>query len=183
MDSGKKVMNKKYRYGVICILAAAVIGIVAVTLYGRSIPLNYIEQIHLQGGYLYYVDRGKNEDLRIIRSDPAGKNGNVIVCDKYDNGKYMLIRQIFFDEENRAYVLIEEINAETQNGLNCKVYQCNFAHGKLTATGYDLTQDVVEYGQIQIQHIRNGCLYYVGISDSEKSPGNAKLFSLDQDAL
>lgn len=181
MDSGKKAMKKKYRYGIIFILAAAVIGIVAVTLYGRNIPLNYIEQIHLQDGYLYYVDRGKDEDLRIIRSDPEGKNGDVIFCDKFDNGKYRLIRQIFFDDGNHAYVLMEEINAETQDGLSCKVYQCDFTHGKLTEAGYDLTQDIVEYGQIQVQHIRNGCIYYVGTSDSEKSLGNAKLFSMDQD--
>ena len=58
-------MNKKSLYGISCIAAAAVLAILAVTLYGRSIKLNYIEQIHLQDGYLYYVDRGKSEDLKI----------------------------------------------------------------------------------------------------------------------
>ena len=180
MDSGKKDMNKKYKYGIICIVAAAVIAIAAVTLYGRTIQLNYIEQIHLQDGYLYYVDRGTNDDLKIIRSNPAGKNGKVIFCDKHDRGKYRIIDQIFFDDEDRAYVLLEEINVEAQNNLSCKVYQCDFAHGKLKATGYDLTPYIVGYSQIQIQHIQNDHLYYVGIPNAENGSVNASVFSQDQ---
>ena len=180
MDSGEKDMNKKYMYGIIGIVAAAVIAIVAVTLYGRTIQLNYIEQIHLQDGYLYYVDRGENEDLKIIRSDPEGKNGDVILCDKHDKGKYRIISQIFFDDADHVYVLLDEISVEVQNELSCKVYQCDFAHGKLIATGYDLTQDVGEYSQIQIQCIRNACLYYVGIPGSKNGSANASVFSRDQ---
>ena len=180
MDSGKKDMNKKYTYGIICIVAAAVIAIAAVTLYGRSIRLNYIEQIHLQDGYLYYVDRGKNEDLKIIRTDPAGKNGNVISCDKHDRGKYRVIDQIFFDDKDHAYVVLEEINVEAQNKLSCKIYQCDFKYGRLKATGYDLTPFIAGNSQIQIQHIRNGRLYYVGIPGSENGSVNASVFSQDQ---
>lgn len=180
MDSGKKDMNKKYMYGIICIVAAAVIAIAAVIMYGRSISLNYIEQIHLQDGYLYYVDRGKNENLKIIRSDPAGKNGNMIFCAKLARGKYRVIDQIFFDDEEQAYVLLEEVDVEAQNKLSCKVYQCDFAHGKLRETGYDLTPYLAGYSQIQIQHIRNDHLYYVGIPSSDSGSVNASVFSQDQ---
>lgn len=180
MDSGEKDMNKKYKYGIICIVAAAVIAIAAVSMYGRTIQLNYIEQIHLQDGYLYYVDRGKNEDLKIIRSDPAGKKGDVIFCDKHDKGKYRIISQIFFDDADHAYVLVEEISVEVQNELSCKVYRCDFAHGRLVATGYDLTQDISGYSQVLIQRIWNDHLYYVGIPDSDKGSVHARLFSLDQ---
>lgn len=185
MDSGEKDMNKKYKYGkvyrgILCIVAAAVIAIAAVSLYGRTIQLNYIEQIHLQDGYLYYVDRGKNEDLKIIRSDPEGKKGDVIFCNKHDKGKYRILSQIFFDDENRAYVLVEDISVEEQNGLSCKVYRCDFAHGRLAATGYDLTLDISEYSQVLVQRIWNDRLYYVGIPNSEKGIVNAGLFSLDQ---
>ena len=173
-------MNKKYMYGIICIVAAAVIAIVAITLYGRTIRLNYIEQIHFQDGYLYYVDRSSNEELKIIRSDPEGKNGDVIFCDKHDKGKYRIIDQIFFDDENHVYALIEEINVEVQNGLSYKVYRCDFVRGKLIATGYDLTKDISEYNQLLIQRIWNDCLYYVGIPNSENNSANARLFSLDQ---
>lgn len=180
MDSGEKNMNKKYMYGIICIAAAATIAIAAVTLYGRTIRLNYIEQIHLQDGYLYYVDRGKNDNLKIIRSDPEGKKGDVIFCDKHDKGKYRIISEIFFDEENRAYVQIEEINVEEQNELSCRIYRCNFARGRLEETGYDLTQDISEYKQVLIQRIWNDRLYYVSVPDSEEGLENAMLLSLDQ---
>ncbi|MBD5451558.1 MAG: HAMP domain-containing protein [Lachnospiraceae bacterium] len=180
MDSGENDMNKKYMYGIIGIVAAAVIAIVAVTLYGRTIQLNYIEQIHLQDGYLYYVDRGKDEELKIIRSNSEGKNGNMIFCDKNDRDKYRIIEQIFFDDEDQAYVLLKEINVGEQSELSHTVYQCDFAHEKLTEAGYDLTPYIVGYSQIQILRIRNDCLYYVGIPGSEDCSVNASVFSLDQ---
>lgn len=165
--------------GIICIVAAAVLALVAVTLYGRTIQLNYIEQIHLQNGYLYYVDRGKNEDLKIIRSDPAGEKGEVILCDKHEKDKYRVICQLFFDGADNAYALVEEIYVEPKNGFCVKVYQCDFAHGKLRETGYDLTPAVAEYSQVLVQRIWNDHLYYVGIPNSQEGTGNARLFSMD----
>ena len=131
--NGTIYQGKLYQ-GFICIVAAAVLAVVAVTLYGRTIQLNYIEQIHLQNGYLYYVDRGENEELKIIRSDPAGKKGDVICCDKHEKDKYRVICQLFFDDAGNAYALVEEIYVEPQNTFCIKVYQCDFAHGKLKAT-------------------------------------------------
>lgn len=171
-------MSKKSIYGFLVIAAAAVIAIAAFTLYGRTIQLNYIEQIHLQDGYLYYVDRGENECLDIIRSDAKGKNGDIIVCKKHDREKYRIIRQIFFDEEGHVYVLMEELNVESWNGVSCRVYQCDFDRGKLTETGYDLTGEAGEYSQLLIQHIQDGSLYYVGIPDIEKAEP-ARLFAMD----
>ena len=173
-------MNKKSLYGISCIAAAAVLAILAVTLYGRSIKLNYIEQIHLQDGYLYYVDRGKSEDLKIIRSDPEGKRGDVIICKKHNREKYRMISQIFFDSQENVYVLLKEINVESWAGISYKVYQCDFKQGKLVETEYDLTEDVDEYSRISIQHIRDGKLYYVGIPDSEKKAKSVDLCFLDQ---
>lgn len=166
--------------GVICIVAAAVLAIVAVTLYGRTIQLNYIEQIHLQNGYLYYVDRGKKEDLKIIRSDPEGKKGDVILCDKHERDKYRVICQLFFDDADNAYALVEEIYVEPQNTFRIKVYQCDFEHGKLKETGYDLTSAVGEHSQVLVQRIWNDRLYYVGIPKSENGTENGRLFSMDQ---
>lgn len=174
-------MNKKSLYGMSCIAAAAILAFLAVTWYGRTIQLNYIEQIHLQDGYLYYVDRGKSEDLNIIRSNPEGKQGDVIVCKKHDKEKYRMISQIFFDDEGKTYVLLKEINVESWTGISCRVYQCDFERGRLEETAYDLTEDAGEYSQISIQHIRKDQLYYVGIPDSEKKAKTAGLFSLDQE--
>ncbi len=61
-------MEKKSLYGIFGILFATIVVLVATSLYGSAIKLNYIEQIHLQDGKLYYVDRGDGEKLRIIRS-------------------------------------------------------------------------------------------------------------------
>lgn len=177
----KKSINGTIYQGIICIVAAAVLAIVAVTLYGRTIQLNYIEQIHLQNGYLYYVDRGEKEDLKIIRSDPAGKKGDVILCDKHEKDKFRAICQLFFDDADNAYALIEEIYIEPQNTFRIKVYQCDFEHGKLKETGYDLTSAVGEYSQVLIQRIWNDHLYYVGIPKSEKGTENGRLFSMDPD--
>ncbi len=168
-------MEKKSLYGIFGILFATIVVLVATSLYGSAIKLNYIEQIHLQDGYLYYVERGTGDDFKIIRSDPDGKQGSLIQCNKHDREQYRMIRQIFFDDKNQAYVLIQETNVEFWNGISCKVYQCDFASGKLLETGYDLTKEVGSYSQISIQSIRDGKLYYIGISDLENSAKNAKL--------
>ena len=174
-------MEKKSLYGIFGILFATIVVLVATSLYGSAIKLNYIEQIHLQDGYLYYVDRGTGDDFKIIRSDPDGKHGNLIQCNKHDREQYRMIRQIFFDDKNQAYVLIQETNVEFWNGISCKVYQCDFASGKLLETGYDLTKEVGSYSQISVQSIRDGKLYYIGISDLENSAKNAKLMVQGQD--
>lgn len=173
-------MDKKTGYGFTFIVIVAAIAMAAVTLYGRTIRLNYIEQIHLQDGYLYYVDRESSEDLKIIRSNTLGRKGNVIICKKHDKEKYRLVDQIFFDDEGQSYVLLEEINVETWDGISCKVYQCDFKRGKLLEPAYDLTEDAREYSKMIMQRIQGGRLYYVAIPDSESGFRVARLFSMDQ---
>ena len=173
-------MDKKTGYGFTFIVIVAAIAMAAVTLYGRTIRLNYIEQIHLQDGYLYYVDRESSEDLKIIRSNTVGRKGNVIICKKHDREKYRLVDQIFFDDEGQSYVLLEEINVETWDGISCKVYQCDFKRGKLLEPAYDLTQDAREYSKMIMQRIQGGRLYYVAIPDSESGFRVARLFSMDE---
>ncbi len=172
-------MNKKGLYGILCILLMALAGFAAASLYGRSIKLNYIEQIHLQGGYLYYVDREDKDSLKIIRSDPQGKNGEMIIFQKHVGEQYRIINQIFYDEENNAYVIIEETNVTSWNGVSSKIYRCDFDHGRLEETGYDLTEDRRKYAKISIQRIRDGKLFYICVPDSDTSSGNACLFTLD----
>jgi len=173
-------MNKKGLYGILCILFMALAGFVAASLYGRSIKLNYIEQIHLQDGYLYYVDREDKDSLKIIRSDPDGKKGELIIFQKHVGEQYRIINQIFFDEENNAYVIIEETNVTSWNGVSSKIYQCDFAHGRLEETGYDLTKDTEKYARISIQRIQDGKLFYICVPDSDTSSGYASLFTLDE---
>ena len=84
MDKKNKInahrsMGKKGVIGLCVILSVAAFAILIATVYGSTIELNYIEQIHLQDGYLYYVDRGEGDDLKIIRSDTSGKKGDMIV--------------------------------------------------------------------------------------------------------
>ncbi|MCI8484918.1 MAG: HAMP domain-containing protein [Lachnospiraceae bacterium] len=176
-------MDKKSLYGIWGIVAAAVIAIAAASLYGRTIKLNYIEQIHLQDGYLYYVDRGKSENLKIIRSDPEGKQGSIILCKKHDRETYRTIRQIFFDRQDRPYVLVEETNVRSWDGVSYKIYQCDFARSRLEETVYDLTEDAGDYSRISIQCIRDGSLYYIGVPDLEKGKEgkkSAELIVMDQ---
>lgn len=173
-------MDKKSLYGIWGILFAAVAAIVALGLYGKTIKLNYIEQIHLQDGYMYYVDRGEGDELKIIRSDPDGKQGDMIICKRHVREKYRVISQIFFDNEGDAYLLLEEINVESWDEASCKVYRCDFARGRLEETEYDLTEDAREYSQISVQRIQGEQLFYIGIPDVEKSSGSAELLVLDQ---
>ena len=88
-------MSRKNLYGIWGILAAAVIIFAAASMFGKTIKINYIEQIHLQDDYLYYVDRDEGEKLRIIRSNPDGGQGELIVCQKHVREQYRTIRQIF----------------------------------------------------------------------------------------
>lgn len=173
-------MDKKSLYGICGILFAAAAAIFAASLYGKTINLNYIEQIHSQEGYLYYVDRGESEELKIIRSDQDGKHGDVIICKKHDRETYRMVRQVFFDNQGNVYALVDETNVESWNGIGSRVYQCNFAQGRLEETAYDLTEDAGKYARISIQCIRDGLLYYIAIPDSEKNKGSAKLFAMGQ---
>ena len=56
-------MRRKILCGIWGILAVAAIVFAAASIYGKTVKLNYIEQIHLQDGKLYYVDRGDGEKL------------------------------------------------------------------------------------------------------------------------
>lgn len=88
-------MNKKSLYGFGTILLAALVAVIATSLYGKTIKLNYIEQIHLQDGYLYYVDRAESENLKIIQSDPMGKHGQMISFQKHAKEQYRIVQEIF----------------------------------------------------------------------------------------
>lgn len=77
-------------------------------------------------------------------------------------------------------MLIEEMDVNALSGVSSKVYRCDFSHSRLEDTKYELTEDKREFAQIDIQCIRDGKLYYIGISDSEKSQGNAKLLAMDK---
>ena len=172
-------MSRKNLYGIWGILAAAVIIFAAASMFGKTIKINYIEQIHLQDDYLYYVDRDEGEKLRIIRSNPDGGQGELIVCQKHVREQYRTIRQIFFDDAGEAYVLLEETNVESWDGAGSRIYRCDFARRRLAETDYDLTEDKAKYGQISVQCIRDGKLYYIGIPETEKGSAPASLFAKD----
>lgn len=116
-------MGRKGLIGLCTIWFVAFIAIAAVSIYGSTMKLNYIEQIHLQDGYLYYVDRGKGDDLKIIRSDLDGGNGDMIICKRHDREQYRMVRQIFFDSEGEVYALVAQTDVESWNDVSCKVYR------------------------------------------------------------
>lgn len=166
-------MGKKGMIGLCVIWFVAVTAITLLSLYGSTKKINYVEQIHLQDGYLYYVDR--EEDLRIIRSDPSGKNGDVIVCKRHQNNEYRTVRQIFFDSKGGVYALISEIDVESWTDVSCGVYKCDFAHGKLEETSYDLTEDLLNSSRIEVARIEDGNLYYIYVPDEESDSVKAQL--------
>lgn len=172
-------MGKKGLVGLCIILSVSFIAIIIATVYGSTVRLNYIEQIHLQDGYLYYVDRGEGDDLKIIRSDPDGSNGNMIVCKRHVKEQYRTVRQIFFDSDGEAYALVAETDVESWNDVNCKVYKCDFAHGKLIETEYDLTEDVLTSSLVEIARIQDDRLYYIRMPEVEKGSAKAELMALD----
>lgn len=172
-------MGKKGLVGLCIILSVSFIAIIIATVYGSTVRLNYIEQIHLQDGYLYYVDRGEGDDLKIIRSDPDGSNGNMIVCKRHVKEQYRTVRQIFFDGDGAAYVLVAETDVESWNDVNCKVYKCDFASGKLIETEYDLTEDVLTSSMVEIARIQDDRLYYIRMPEVEKGSAKAELMALD----
>lgn len=171
-------MGRKGLIGLCTIWFVAFIAIAAVSIYGSTMKLNYIEQIHLQDGYLYYVDRGKGDDLKIIRSDLDGGNGDMIICKRHDREQYRMVRQIFFDSEGEVYALVAQTDVESWNDVSCKVYKCDFAHGKLQETAYDLTEDVLTSRMIEIARIQDDRLYYIRMPDVQKSSAKAELMAL-----
>lgn len=171
-------MGKKGLIGLCIILSVSFIAMIMATVYGSIVDLSYIEQIHLQDGYLYFVDRGEGDDLKIIRSDPSGGNGKMIVCKRHVKEQYRTVRQIFFGSDGEAYALVAETDVESWNDVNCKVYKCDFAHGKLIETEYDLTEDVLTSSMIDISRIQNDRLYYIRMPEVEKGSAKAELREL-----
>ena len=173
-------MRRKILCGIWGILAVAAIVFAAASIYGKTVKLNYIEQIHLQDGKLYYVDRGDGEKLRIIRSDPDGEHGQMIVCQKHEREQCRIIRQIFFDDAGNAYAFIEEADVESWDGVGGKVYQCDFDRGRFQETDFLLSEEENTYAQVWMQCIRDGKLYYICIPDNENGPGEAVLYVCDE---
>lgn len=173
-------MRRKILCGIWGILAVAAIVFVAASIYGKTIKINYIEQIHLNDGNLYYVDRGDGEKLRIIRSDPDGEHGQMIVCQKHEREQYRMIRQIFFDAAGNAYALIQEADVESWNGVGGRIYRCDFERGRLLETDFLLSEEENAYAQMWMQCIRDGKLYYVCIPDNENGSGEAFLYMCDE---
>ncbi len=172
-------LGKKSLAGLCVILIAAAAAMAVASIYGSAIKLNYIEQIHLQDGYLYYVDRGKGEELKIIRSDQDGRKGDMIVCKRHIGEQYRFVRQIFFGGTGEVYALVEQTNVEAWDEVSCKVYECDFAHGRLKETPYDLTGDAAGHGKIEVQRMEAGRLYYICIPETGTESAKAKLFSMD----
>lgn len=173
-------MRRKILCGIWGILAVAAILFIAASIYGKTVKIDYIEQIHLQDENLYYVDRGDGENLRIIRSDPDGDHGQMIVIKKHDREQYRMIRQIFFDDTGNAYVLIEEADSESRDGVEGRIYQCDFKRRRLLETDYLLTEEKNADAQMWIQCIRDGKLYYVCIPNNENGSGEAILYVCDE---
>lgn len=173
-------MRRKILCGIWGILAVAAIVFAAASIYGKTVKLNYIEQIHLQDGKLYYVDRGDGEKLRIIRSDPDGEHGQMIVIKKHEREQCRIIRQIFFDDAGNAYAFIEEADVESWDDVGGKVYQCDFERGRFQETDFLLSEEENTYAQVWMQCIRDGKLYYICIPDNENGPGEAVLYVCDE---
>lgn len=173
-------MKKKSLFGIAMIWLAAVLAILAASYYGRELDLNYIEQIHFQNGYLYYVDRGEDNCFRIIRSDAEGTKGDIIACSRYEGDKYRKIRQIFFDSLGEAYVLVEENEVKSFKGAGGAVFRCDFANGTLKETGFDFAGPLCENREIYIQGIRGNELFYFALPETEEIQSKAELWAMDQ---
>lgn len=172
-------MGRKGVIGLCVIWSVAVLAILAATFYGSVIRINYIEQIHLQDGNLYYVDRGEGEDLKIIRSDPSGNNGDMVSIKRHEEEQYQMVRQIFFDSEGQTYALVAGADVESGIDVSCKVFKCDFTHGKLIETPYDLTEDARECSRIQVVRIEEGALYYIFTPEVKKGSAKAELTVLN----
>lgn len=172
-------MEKKSLFGIKVILLIALGAILISSYGGRKIRLNYIEQVHSEEGYLYFVDRGDDNYFRIIRSDTNGEWGEMITCARHEKEAYRRILEVFFDDLGNAYALIDEMNVKSYQKTGCKVFFCDFKKGKLRETGYDLTEIARRSSQTCIQGIRDGLLYYFELPDLRA--GKVDLCTMDEE--
>lgn len=171
-------MKKKVLSGIRIILLIA-LGVILISSYfNRELQLNYIEQVHYQDGYLYYVDRGDDNYFRIIRSDANGAWGEIISCARHEKEKYKRILEIFFDDQGNAYVLLDEVDVTSYQKTGCKVYLCDFQKGRLRETPFDFTQIMRQSNEAYIQGIRDGLLYYIDLPDL--STGEVKICTMNE---
>ncbi len=174
-------MKKKSLFGIGFIWLIAFLAIFVVSYRNRELDLHYIEQIHYQDGYLYYVDRGEDNCFRIIRSDPEGTHGDLIACSRYEEERYRKIRQIFFDDQCGVYVLMEENEVKSFRGTGGTIFRCDFVSGTLKETGFDFSNPLCQNREISIQGIRDEEVYYFTIPDSETVQGEAALCAMNQE--
>ena len=173
-------MKKKFLLGIGILLFAALALIVADCCVERTLNLNYIEQIQFQHDCLYYVDLGDDNYFRIIRSDTSGEQGAMITCKKHIKGKYRTIRQMFFDDQENMYVLVEETETDSFQQSSCNVYYCDFKEGELIKTDYDFSDIMRQNSQVDIECIRDGKVYYFAVSNVETQQGEVRLCTLDE---
>lgn len=173
-------MKKRAYFGIGIIWLAALAAISAVSFFYRKLDLNYIEQIHFQDGYLYYVDRGEDNCFRIIRSDAEGAHGDIIACSRYEKEKYHRIRQIFFDSLGEVYVLMEENEVKSFRGSGGRVFLCDFENASLRETEFDFSGPLCTNREIYIQGIRDKELYYFALPETDAGEGRAELCVMDE---
>ncbi len=162
-------MKRKNMLGVGIILFLALAGIGLASLWGRKLDLHYVEQLHAQEEFLYYVDRGMDDSFRIIRSDTEGGQGVVIRCPRYEDTKYRVIRQLFFGEAKEVYALVEEIGTTSLRTVKRSVFYCDFEKGQLQETGYTLS-DSDSCPPALSRACVTGCPDGDTLSDTESSP-------------
>lgn len=165
--------------GIILLAAFAVIFILG--LGQRELKLNYIEQVHYQDGYLYYVDRGESDYYQIIRSDVNGKQGDVIQCPRYKDTKYRTIRQLFFDDAGAVYILLEEIEAAAFQKTGCAVFRCDFDSGRLAETEYDFTEILNENQDICVQGLCGEEAVFFTLKDNRAKEGTVTVNTMKRD--
>ncbi|MCI8294142.1 MAG: HAMP domain-containing protein [Hespellia sp.] len=175
-------MKQKRLFGVGILLIIAVAAILLVSYSQRELNLHYIEQIHCKEGYLYFVDRGEDDFIRVVRSDMEGRNGDIIACFRYERGKYRSVHQLFFDDAGGVYALVEETQATAFPQVSGAIMRCNFEKGRFENTSYDFTECLQKNPDIQIQGIREEAVYYFEtVPDAEGKKSEVKLCSMDVD--
>lgn len=167
-------MKKKRMFGIVIILIIAAAAIFAVCWSNRKWKLSDVEHLHFRDGFLYFVDRGDDGCLQIVRSDQEGKNGRMILCDINEKEMYRSALQMFFDDEGNAYLLMKE-NDDRKASL--VIYSCDFENGKLEEEAYDLTSVIGQSENVYVQGIRGDSLYYFSIPYSVD--GEAELCTID----
>lgn len=149
-------MKKKFLSGMIILLLGASAILFALCYSGRTLSLRGIEQIRIQQDSICYVDCGDNDTLRIIRSDTSGGQGEVIACSRHTEGKYRTISQLFFDDQENAYVLIDETETDSFQRAGSSVWYCDFKRGELVRTAYDSPDSMQQDSGVTISPIRDG---------------------------